>query len=104
MTGSAPVALGQQQVLTGLLAARVARVDPLAEGLAHANAHASRSGRCRSVWLADPIAAQEPAQDLQGCIGDGNSGGGGDGGLTQLLLLDEKVRTGGRAACSRLSR
>lgn len=82
VTGSAQVAEGQQQVLTGLLSARVARVEALAEGLSNSNAHASRSGRCRSVWLADP--ADQGAAAQGGCRGSG-------GGLTELRLLDQQV-------------
>lgn len=81
VTGSAPVAEGQQQVLTGLLSARVARVEALAEGLSNSNAHASRSGRCCSVWLADPAD--------RGALAQGGCRGGG--GLTELRLLDQQV-------------
>lgn len=65
--------MGQQMLLEGLLAATIARIDPPAEGWGHPGVASSRTGRCRSIWLAD---VQAPG-----------------GSLTELRLLDDRVRS-----------
>jgi hypothetical protein len=68
----AEVPAGQQMLLEGLLAATVARIDPPAEGWGHPGVASSRTGRCRSLWLADARAL--------------------GGHLTELRLLDDRVQ------------
>lgn len=62
----------QQLCLEGLLAVAIARIDPLAVGWSHPGSRSSRTGRCRSIWLADVHAP--------------------GGGLTELRLFDDRVR------------
>lgn len=69
--GSAKVQPDQQLCLEGLLAAAIARIDPLAVGWAHPGSRSSRTGRCRSIWLANVHAP--------------------GGGLTELRLFDDRV-------------